>query len=951
MRLTFTLLWALLVLALAAPSTAQAQENTDPQVSQPGTLQGRLLDATTKDPLVGANVQLIGTYLGAQGDLDGNFVIKNIKAGDYTVRISYIGYVTKEYTGIRIRKDETRTLNITLTGSDQTLETVEIVGERPVVDLESGRSEVRVSASDIKEMTSKNVQDIVALQPGVSQSPDGLQIRGGRVYETQYVVDGISAQDPLAGTGFGTNVASNSIQDVTVVTGGSGAEYNGNSGVIVTRIKEGGEQLQVFGRWQRDNFGANKFPIGGWNTDLMDLNVGGPIPGTNKKLRAFASVQGGANDTYFNVRAKQLNSSIVNNSQRWAPRQDNSWNTTLKFSYLLSNKTKISITNQNSLSISQNTRALQIIGFNAILVPGLQYDFTLQPDNATTYTHRSNLTALNFSHTFSKAWRMSLDAGRLFTHLRADANGRPLLGANNQILDPDNITTYPLNVFNPTDTNIVFVNPNDGFINNGGLATTWHDHWVQELTVKYKFIHNSKSGIHTTTFGHEHKQQSMQWVDITSPWIGAPITLPDGTVIPSRSLGATSDVWKVRPRQGGFFFQDDIRYKGIIATLGSRLEYWAPGDLAEQAVSNPRAPVQDPVREDFKKQTVPLLGRRWKARLLPRVNVSFPVTENNVLYFNYAHSMRVPHPRFVYAGLDPVFQDRSFLSNLGNPNLNPEVAVSYELGVKSQINRNLGVSFTAYYKDQFDYIVNRRVTVRDQTGRLVDKTFSINQDYARIRGIETMVNYRVSKRLRTMASVAYQVATGKSNTALESRLQVQNNGIVNTTKEQFLAFDRPWDLKGTLIYTPDSSDRLFSVPLNGFRFFALSTLKSGLRYTPQRKSGKDPLGRDIYESIETSPFTKIGSSWFWTDIRITRDFKIGRRFALSASVEITNVFDNKNAQIVNPVTGRAYRNGDPLPYGQRDPLFTGPQTSGTLPSDPARFMVPRQILYGVAFSF
>ncbi len=153
-------------------------------------------------------------------------------------------------------------------------------------------------------------------------------------------------------------------------------------------------------------------------------------------------------------------------------------------------------------------------------------------------------------------------------------------------------------------------------------------------------------------------------------------------------------------------------------------------------VNDPLSPVIDQVREDYMENTTAMFGRRVKARLLPKINVSFPVTENNVLYFNYGHSMRLPHPRFVYAGLDPVYQDRSFLSNLGNPDINPEVNISYEIGYKTQITKDIGLTVAAFNNNRFDYIVQRSVIVEDQTGRPVTKRMFINQDYARIFGIE-----------------------------------------------------------------------------------------------------------------------------------------------------------------------------------------------------------------------
>jgi outer membrane receptor protein involved in Fe transport len=248
------------------------------------------------------------------------------------------------------------------------------------------------------------------------------------------------------------------------------------------------------------------------------------------------------------------------------------------------------------------------------------------------------------------------------------------------------------------------------------------------------------------------KVQPLPMGGCLQPWVGAPIQVNDTLRTPSISVGSSNDIWEVKPNNGGIYFIDRIKYKGIIASLGMRLNYWAPGRFADDAVQNPKAPVIDQIREDYEKNTIRLFGMRYKMRLLPKVNVSFPVTSNNSLYFNYSHSMRLPHPRFVYAGLDPTFQDRSFLSNLGNPDLNPEVNVSYEVGYKTQINRDLALTLAAYNNNRFDYIVSRSVIVNDQTGRPVTKVMYINQDYAKIQGTELTVNYRLATYARVFGT-------------------------------------------------------------------------------------------------------------------------------------------------------------------------------------------------------
>lgn len=943
-------------------------------VTAQGKLKGTLTDSETGQPLIGATVQIVGTYKGTSADVDGKYMIKDIKPGDYSIKISFIGFAAKVFNGITIKDGETTELDASLEPRSQTLQEVTIVGEANLVDLESGKSEVSIGQEDIEEMNVRDVKEVVSMQAGVNTTTDGIQIRGGRVYETEYLIDGISAQDPLAGSGSGAEVSANAAADVTVITGGQGAEFGGSSaGVISTKIREGGDKFQIGGSWQRDNLGFDKDNAYSWNTDIIELNMGGPVPGTKKKVKFFTAIQSIMSDNYFGPTANQLESSILrtgfnrsgndwlnnnfvdplNQGTFWAPRQRNNWSHTLKLSWQIKEGTRLSVTNQHSLNINQNTRTLQIVGFDAILLPGFQFRRSLNLDNATTYTHHSNLTALNFNHFLNDKWNLDVSVGRLFTNLRADANGRPFRTETvDQILDEQSIITDPVQLYNPGDE-IVYTIPSPWLINNGGISSLWHDHYAEEYTLKYKFRFYPNSKIHKITFGHEHKFTGYQWVDVTRPWVGAPIRIDENTTTPNRSIGSSFDIWSVNAMNGGLFAQDVITYKGIIATLGMRLNYWAPGKFADDAVDNPNSPVVDQVRQNYEEETFGLFGQRWKARLLPRINVSFPVTENNVLYFNYSHSMRLPHPRFVYQGLDPNFQDRSFLSNLGNPNINPEVNVSYEVGMKSQLTKDLAFTLSAFNNNRFDYIVSRRVLVEDQTGRPVSKQMYINQDYAKIQGVELGVFLRIGEHFKAFANGTYQVARGKSNSAREAGLQIEQNGEVELTREQYLAFDRPWNFNGGVTFSPDSTLKLWGYSLGGWRVFLKQSYRSGYRYTPVEQVGTNDLGRPIYAPNNDEYLQEIGTPWISTDIKLSKTFYFNNKSktGITLSIELRNALNNKRSQIVNPVTGTAYRQGDPVTNNYRDPRYLGPQETGALPNNPARFLPPRQLLYGISFKF
>ncbi len=59
---------------------------------QKGNISGIVLDSQTGEAIVGANVLIENTNIGAATDLDGNFRIENVQAGKYNLIISYISY-------------------------------------------------------------------------------------------------------------------------------------------------------------------------------------------------------------------------------------------------------------------------------------------------------------------------------------------------------------------------------------------------------------------------------------------------------------------------------------------------------------------------------------------------------------------------------------------------------------------------------------------------------------------------------------------------------------------------------------------------------------------------------------------------------------------------------------------------------------------------------------------
>lgn len=965
---------ALALLGLLAPAVAHAQ----------GAIAGVVKDGGSGETLPGANVFILGTTRGAATNVDGAYEIDGLRAGDYTVRVSFAGLQTTEFTGIRVRNGQTTELNADLTeaslGGDQ--QEIVVVGERPLIDVEQASSAYVVTEEQIESRPVRDVQDVIANQAGVTQDPTGLYIRGGRAAETGFIVDGVSAKDPLSGTGFGLDLGANALREVEVVTTGADASVgDATSGVVAIRTREGSDTFSASFSVQRDNLGFNDSWASTFNEDTYELSLGGPV--IKEKLRFFLSGQANFEDgfTRFLATPDQVNSSLIT-STALAPRTGNRWNGLSKLVFLPRPGVKIVGSYQRSLAINQNTRMLQVTGNDAVISPGFQYAFQQQPDLANTYTQDSNLSYLLWTQAVGTQTFFEVQASRLFTRLRADANGRAWRPDNvDSDLDPRSIPGFPGSIFGnpgdiPADT-VLFVLPGPGFFNNGGVATNWHDHFAEENTLRGEVTRLSSNEGYEFTGGFEFKANDYQWIDIERPWVGAPIQLPDGTFTQSNRLGQSSDIWRVKPRRGAFFTSHRFRYNGLIATLGARVESWAAGSYVDNLVEQEAFTIPQSLRETYTNETFGFAGLRWKARLLPKLNVSFPVRENQVLFFSYGHSMRQPHPTFVYANLDPFYQDRSFFSDLGNPTLDPEVDIAYELGLRNQLTRDDALNVTAFWRDKFDFITVARVQVADATGRETNRALRVNGDFARVRGIEASYLKRMGSWFLGQLSASYSRATGLSSTNNDALQDLIQNGNSDNTFETPLAWDRPLDLKASVTLTHDAEKPWMGVPgLNRVRLFVQSTFRSGQRYTPADFVGneRNPFTgerdwRPIYESSQDPAlrFSETGTAWWWFDLRAERRLSLGGNDAV-ITMEVTNLFGQKNSVIINPVTGRAYPdvNPDPtvtdfealrgnpdydVPTSLRDPRYEDPNTSGLPPFNPARFLAPRHVVFGLSYKF
>ncbi|HEX9652074.1 MAG TPA: carboxypeptidase-like regulatory domain-containing protein, partial [bacterium] len=157
-----------------------------------GAIEGKITDSKTGEPLPGANVIIIGTSIGAACDLRGAYFIQNVPPGNYTLRVSYIGYEKSE-APIQVPPGEKVSQNFGLSyvgvKTEEVVVSAQAEGQMQAINQQlSSTSIVNVVASDrIQELPDATAAESVGRLPGVSVSRDGGE-------GTKIIIRGLSSQ-------------------------------------------------------------------------------------------------------------------------------------------------------------------------------------------------------------------------------------------------------------------------------------------------------------------------------------------------------------------------------------------------------------------------------------------------------------------------------------------------------------------------------------------------------------------------------------------------------------------------------------------------------------------------------------------------------------------------------------------------------------------------------------
>ena len=236
----------LMILLLVSADVMTAQQN-----GALFSISGKVVDAKTGEPVIGAAVNVEDTGIWAISDENGTFFLPDIRPGDYAVQFSCLGFVDKRLSFV-VKKDIPN-LTIKLDQNTLALNSVVVTAER---DKEGMNTSLKFGANALNHLQMSNVTDISALLPGgktvnpdlttdnaVSLRSGGLAA-GNAAFGTALEVDGVRVGNnasfgSMSGTGT-RNISTENVQSIEVITGVPSAEYGDlNSGMVRINTRKG----------------------------------------------------------------------------------------------------------------------------------------------------------------------------------------------------------------------------------------------------------------------------------------------------------------------------------------------------------------------------------------------------------------------------------------------------------------------------------------------------------------------------------------------------------------------------------------------------------------------------------------------------------------------------------------------------------------------------------------
>lgn len=936
---------------------------------------GKVVGFVTDDqgePLPGVNVVVVGETRGAATDFNGEYAILGVAPGNYTLQFSSLGYSTLLVENINVSVDLSTHHDAVLVMSAIEGETVTIVAERAMVQVDQTFSASYVSAKDLAVMPVTELSQVVDIQAGVV---DG-HFRGGRGGEVLYLVDGIAVTDVYDGS-KGVDVQVSMVQELQVISGTFNAEYGqAMSGVVNTVTRDAGDELQLtlsgyagdylsnhtdefYAIDELDPLTLSNVELGFSSpTPLEWLSVNGSLRYTDNSgwytgQRLFSpqeqvgSFQVDGTD-YFVYNASQVNEFVIWDflGEEWAFFADD-----FADSAYVAN---VDLINEIFNAQFQNPDSVTVTAADSALV----YDLiaTMDQRSEELYERASgddgDIEDVPMNTEVRRAGQLKLRA-----QLAPGSVLRLMwLGNDRSYKEFDQAWRFtPDGRYSRYSRNQLISLKLDQVLSN----ELFFDFAISHSLSQYH--HRLYDDIMDPRYVSDEwnsAENGFYYYDLDGTDYFTPGYTENAVYIGYANMGGTqnehfsrrTDTWAVKSnvtRQWGkrHLWKAGFEFKQHRLLYDQRTVSFNNFDIVEPQGANDNRYERDPwesavyVQDKIEFSDVTVNGGlrfdifdaaadmptnlrnpansvreavEPKMQISPRLAIAYLVSEGGVLHFSYGQFFQRPSFEVLYR--NPDFEITGTNTIVGNPDLDVERTTQYEIGLQQQLSEDLAMNLSFYSRDIRDLVsTDRQIETVN-----VDKYYIFNnRDFGTVKGFVLSLDNRYTGNFTAGIDYTFQVAEANASSAEAARNALEGGGEVN---KYLIPMD--WDRRHTLNgYASYDQGGSWGLSL-------LGTYGSGLPYTPDPQS--DDLVVGLLDNSGRKPeYVNFDLSGYWNVLANPN---------LQFTFQVKNLLDRRNENNVHAATGRAGYNID------------WQDTQAEWYVDPGYWSRPREVIVGFRLS-
>ncbi len=855
-----------------------------------GKIAGIVTDVETGGPIEGATIRVEGTNVATYTDSDGEFYIINVPVGKYNLIVGMLGRESVRFEEVRVLMDLTTPLECTMKTSPLDMDRVVTVrAERPIIQKDQTYSGEIVTREQIASLAnSRSIQAIISNMNGTVEDDNGtVHVRGGRQGTVSYYFDGFSIQDPFFST-QGMMIDPEALEELSLTSGGLSPEYGEALSGVVNAITRDGSQ-DFHGRVRiydgsSETYDVTKGQYAGFtrtNNNSIGVDLSGPLFNMGDRTSTFFSaLEYSKSDGYL----PHSNAKSYSGTGKLVAFPTNNSKVTVNASYYFQDRDLYTHRDVNGISYDFNLDGLGKSETESYLVGFKgQYNMSANTVFSGSVNRFRTKTKIAPSHLFDTYWNK-------WPGYTVDANGE-----YNGSIDDSNYQNSSEYLYT-------------GFTFGNDFDPVYHERFSAYTGGQFSYL-SQLSKNNQVKIGGDLRRYELYY--------------DERLFFNAKPYGETYSAF---PWFGAGYVQDKLEFNDLVMNFGVRFDYL----YADMEYWN------NPIDKDYRKKS------SAKVQWSPRLGFSHPISENSVLHFNYGYLFQAPQASLMYTNLEGNLESGYPL--FGNPDLDAEKTVYYELGFKHLLGDALRMELTTYYKDIKDMIGAREVV--DEVGN--SYTVYTNSDYGSTKGFDFALENINQGSMSWSLRYSYMMASGNASDPNDWYYQYYtvnaNDRPPVPTREYPLSFDQRHNLTAVADYRVKPGQKLSFLGTDlptAWGINLLGTYGSGLAYTRTSKTGVAGA-----LNAERMPSTVR------LDMRFNKDFYFAGYDGnfLSFFLEIENLLDRRNVLDVYTNTGEPDDDGDEIlttntDYEERVRLHD------LMQNDPQNYDRPRQLRVGLSYNF